>query len=116
MVDEGDIMTGVELQAPFVLAGYVGATLATVAVFDVVVNDAAIDQGALLFLLVGVAIPLAAGNIFATRQEVERLQGIEEGRGESQWRNLAGFARTRPCGRAGIAPPGEIRASVIGRG
>ena len=52
-------MSVIELQAPLVLAGDMSTSLASIAVLDVVINNATVDERALLFLFVSVAVPLA---------------------------------------------------------
>src|SRR5262249_47468967 len=115
VIDEGQVVAVVELDHPLVLTARVGAHLAAVAVVDVVVDDAAVDQRALLLLLVGCRVPLALRDVLRPRQQLHRWQRAEEAGGEGHRRGLAGLAGPGPRGRAGIAPPREI-GTVLGLG
>src|SRR5262249_58497453 len=105
VIDEGQVVAVVELDHPLVLTARVGAHLAAVAVVDVVVDDAAVDQRALLLLLVGRRVPLALRDVLRPGQQVKGLKTVEECGRVRDRRGLAGLAGPGPSGPAGAAPP-----------
>lgn len=107
-------MARVELHPPLVLPGDVRASLATVIELDVVVHHAAIDDRAGLLLLVESAVPLAAGDVLVAGDEMQRLERAEEVAGKPDRRRRAGIAGAGPRRGPLIAPPGEVRAGVVG--
>ena len=111
MVHKRQIMPFGELQAPLVLAGNVRATLPPVAELNMVIHNTPVHDGALLFLFVKIAIPLAARHILLPGYQHQRLQGLQKFPIKDQWRRLTRLACSSPLGQPAITPPGKVRAT-----
>lgn len=66
----GERFGGIELEAPFVFAGDVGASLAAVVESDVVVDVAVVDERTEKGAAIGIGIPLAVADVGAVGDEV----------------------------------------------